>query len=58
MDIALFIKNGMINAQAAGLMSFLIDGSRTMLVRWGQGAQEEIPRCWALIMVECMKEYE
>ena len=28
----LFIKNGMINSYAAGLLSFLIDGSRTMLI--------------------------
>ena len=30
--LPLFVKNKMINPMAAGLMSFLIDGSRTMLV--------------------------
>ncbi len=30
--LSLFIKNKMINAMAAGLFSFLIDGSRTLLV--------------------------
>ncbi len=30
--LPLFIKNRMINEQAAGLLSFLIDGSRTMII--------------------------
>ncbi len=30
--LPLFIKNGMINSFGAGLLSFLIDGSRTMLI--------------------------
>ena len=30
--LELFIKNGMLNPLAAGLMSFLIDGARTMLI--------------------------
>ncbi|HME87457.1 MAG TPA: type II/IV secretion system ATPase subunit [Candidatus Nanoarchaeia archaeon] len=30
--LGLFIKNGMINSLAAGLMSFIIDGNRTILV--------------------------
>jgi type IV secretory pathway ATPase VirB11/archaellum biosynthesis ATPase len=30
--LSLFIKNGMINEIAAGILSFLIDGSRTLLV--------------------------
>ncbi len=30
--LPLFVKNGMMNSFAAGLLSFLVDGSRTMLV--------------------------
>jgi type IV secretory pathway ATPase VirB11/archaellum biosynthesis ATPase len=52
---ALFIKNGMINAQAAGLMSFLIDGSRTMLVAGTRSAGKS--SLLGAIMVEVMRKY-
>ena len=52
---ALFMKNGMINAQAAGLMSFLIDGSRTMLVAGTRSAGKS--SLLGAIMVEVMRKY-
>ncbi|GIU68941.1 MAG: hypothetical protein KatS3mg002_0177 [Candidatus Woesearchaeota archaeon] len=52
---ALFLKNGMINAEAAGLMSFLIDGSRTMLVAGTRSAGKS--SLLGAIMVEVMRKY-
>jgi type IV secretory pathway ATPase VirB11/archaellum biosynthesis ATPase len=53
--MALFIKQGMINAMAAGLMSFLIDGSRTMLVAGTRSAGKS--SLLAAVMVEVMRKY-
>jgi len=53
--LALFIKNGMINAQAAGLLSFIIDGSRTMLVAGTRSAGKS--SLLGAIMVEVMRKY-
>jgi len=53
--LALFMKNGMINAQAAGLLSFLIDGSRTMLVAGTRSAGKS--SLLGAIMVEVMRKY-
>lgn len=52
---SLFIKNGMMNAQAAGLMSFLIDGARTMLVAGTRSAGKS--SLLGSIMVEVMRKY-
>ena len=52
---ALFIKNGMMNAQAAGLLSFLIDGSRTMLVAGTRSAGKS--SLLGAVMVEVMRKY-
>lgn len=52
---SLFIKNGMINPEAAGLMSFLIDGSRTMLVAGTRSAGKS--SLLGAIMVEVMRKY-
>jgi type IV secretory pathway ATPase VirB11/archaellum biosynthesis ATPase len=52
---ALFVKNGMITAQAAGLMSFLIDGSRTMLVAGTRSSGKS--SLLGAIMVEVMRKY-
>ncbi len=53
--LALFMKQGMINAQAAGLISFLIDGSRTMLVAGTRSAGKS--SLLGAIMVEVMRKY-
>jgi len=53
--LALFVKNGMINAQAAGLLSFLIDGSRTMLVAGTRSAGKS--SLLGAVMVEVMRKY-
>lgn len=52
---ALFVKQGMINAMAAGLMSFLIDGSRTMLVAGTRSAGKS--SLLGAVMVEVMRKY-
>ncbi|MGV8151262.1 MAG: ATPase, T2SS/T4P/T4SS family [Candidatus Woesearchaeota archaeon] len=52
---SLFIKNGMMNAQAAGLMSFLIDGARTMLVAGTRSAGKS--SLLGSVMVEVMRKY-
>ncbi|MEM4638024.1 MAG: type II/IV secretion system ATPase subunit [Candidatus Woesearchaeota archaeon] len=52
---SLFIKNGMINPEAAGLLSFLIDGSRTMLVAGTRSAGKS--SLLGAIMVEVMRKY-
>jgi type IV secretory pathway ATPase VirB11/archaellum biosynthesis ATPase len=52
---ALFIKNGMMNAQGAGLMSFLIDGSRTMLIAGTRSSGKS--SLLGALMVEIMRKY-
>ncbi|MGV8141376.1 MAG: ATPase, T2SS/T4P/T4SS family [Candidatus Woesearchaeota archaeon] len=52
---ALFVKNGMMNAQAAGLMSFLIDGARTMLVAGTRSSGKS--SLLGAVMVEIMRKY-
>ncbi|HYD03289.1 MAG TPA: type II/IV secretion system ATPase subunit [Alphaproteobacteria bacterium] len=52
---ALFVKNNFLNAQAAGLMSFLIDGSRTMLVAGTRSAGKS--SLLGAVMVEVMRKY-
>jgi type IV secretory pathway ATPase VirB11/archaellum biosynthesis ATPase len=52
---ALFVKNNFMNAQAAGLMSFLIDGSRTMLVAGTRSAGKS--SLLGAVMVEVMRKY-
>ncbi|MFA5797028.1 MAG: type II/IV secretion system ATPase subunit [Candidatus Woesearchaeota archaeon] len=53
--LALFAKAGMINPQAAGLMSFLIDGSRTMLIAGTRSAGKS--SLLGAVMVEVMRKY-
>ena len=53
--LALFVKNGMITPQAAGLISFLIDGSRTILVAGTRSAGKS--SLLGAIMVEVMRKY-
>lgn len=52
---SLFIKNGMMNPESAGLMSFLIDGARTMLVAGTRSAGKS--SLLGAIMVEVMRKY-
>lgn len=52
---ALFVKNGMMNPMAAGLMSFLVDGSRTMLVAGTRSAGKS--SVLGAVMVEVMRKY-
>jgi len=53
--LPLFIKNGMINSMAAGLLSFLIDGNRTMLIAGTRSAGKS--SLLGAIMVEIMRKY-
>ena len=53
--LALFVKNGMITPQAAGLISFLVDGSRTILVAGTRSAGKS--SLLGAIMVEVMRKY-
>ncbi len=59
--LGLFVKNGMINALGAGLLSFLIDGNRTLLVAGTRSAGKtsllgsvlaEISRRYRVITIE------
>lgn len=52
---ALFVKSGMMNSMSAGLMSFLIDGSRTMLVAGTRSAGKS--SLLGAVMVEVMRKY-
>ncbi|MBW3004360.1 type II/IV secretion system ATPase subunit [Candidatus Woesearchaeota archaeon] len=52
--LPLFIKTGMITAQAAGVMSFLIDGARTMLVAGTRSAGKT--SFLGSVMVEIMRK--
>ncbi len=53
--LPLFIKNRMINPLAAGLLSFLIDGNRTMLVAGTRSAGKS--SLLGSLMVEIMRKY-
>jgi len=53
--LPLFIKNGMINDIAAGLLSFLIDGSRTILVAGTRGSGKT--SFLSALIVEIMRRY-
>ncbi len=53
--LPLFIKNGMVTPAAAGLLSFLIDGSRTMLVAGTRSAGKT--SFLGALMTEIMRKY-
>ncbi len=53
--LPLFIKNRMINPMAAGILSFIIDGSRTMLVAGTRSAGKT--SLLGSMMVEIMRKY-
>lgn len=53
--LALFIKKKMITAEAAGLLSFLIDGARTFLIAGTRGSGKS--SFLTAIMVEIMRKY-
>ncbi|MBR9693228.1 CpaF family protein [Candidatus Woesearchaeota archaeon] len=53
--LALFIKNRMLNPLAAGLLSFLIDGNRTMLVAGTRSAGKS--SLLGSLLVEIMRKY-
>ncbi|RME31273.1 hypothetical protein D6789_03275 [Candidatus Woesearchaeota archaeon] len=53
--LPLFIKNRMVNALAAGLISFLVDGNRTMLVAGTRSAGKS--SLLGSLLVEIMRKY-
>ena len=53
--LPLFIKNRMINAQAAGLLSFLVDGARTMLIAGTRSSGKT--SLLGSVLVEIMRKY-
>ncbi len=53
--LALFVKNGMLTSLAAGLLSFLIDGNRTMLIAGTRSAGKS--SLLGSLMVEIMRRY-
>ena len=53
--LPLFIKNKMINPLAAGIMSFVIDGSRSMLVAGTRSAGKS--SFLGSLLVEIMRKY-
>jgi archaeal flagellar protein FlaI len=53
--LPLFIKYKMINATAAGLLSFLVDGTRTMLIAGTRSAGKS--SILSAMMVEIMRKY-
>lgn len=53
--LALFVKNNMITAEAAGLLSFIIDGARTMLIAGTRGSGKS--SVLTAMMVEIMRKY-
>jgi len=53
--LPLFVANGMINPLSAGMLSFLIDGTRTMLVAGTRSAGKT--SLLAALMVEIMRKY-
>ena len=53
--LPLFIKHNMISAEAAGLLSFIIDGARTILVAGTRGSGKS--SFLTALMVEIMRKY-
>ena len=53
--LPLFIKKNMITSEAAGLLSFIIDGARTMLIAGTRGSGKS--SFLTAIMVEIMRKY-
>jgi type IV secretory pathway ATPase VirB11/archaellum biosynthesis ATPase len=53
--LPLFIKNKMITAEAAGLLSFIVDGSRTMLIVGTRGSGKS--SFLTAMMIEIMRKY-
>lgn len=53
--LPLFVKNRMITAEAAGLISFIIDGARTILIAGTRGSGKS--SFLTAIMVEIMRKY-
>lgn len=53
--LALFVKNNMITAEAAGLLSFIIDGARTMLIAGTRGSGKS--SLLTAMMIEIMRKY-
>ncbi|NQZ84943.1 MAG: type II/IV secretion system ATPase subunit [Nanoarchaeales archaeon] len=53
--LALFVKNDMITAEAAGLLSFIIDGARTMLIAGTRGSGKS--SLLTAILIEIMRKY-
>lgn len=53
--LPLFIKNKMITAEAAGLLSFIVDGSRTMLIAGTRGSGKS--SFLTALMIEIMRKY-
>lgn len=53
--LPLFIKKNMISSQAAGLLSFIIDGARTILIAGTRGSGKS--SFLTAIMIEIMRKY-
>ncbi len=53
--LPLFIKNNMISAEAAGLLSFIIDGARTILIAGTRGSGKS--SFLSAIIIEIMRKY-
>jgi len=53
--LPLFIKNGMISAEAAGLLSFIVDGARTILIAGTRGSGKS--SFLTAIIIEIMRKY-
>jgi len=53
--LPLFMKNKMISAEAAGLLSFIVDGSRTMLIAGTRSAGKS--SLLGALMTEIMRKY-
>ena len=53
--LPLFVKNNMITSEAAGLISFIIDGARTILIAGTRGSGKS--SFLTAIMIEIMRKY-
>jgi len=53
--LSLFVKNKMISAEAAGLLSFIIDGARTFLIAGTRGSGKS--SFLTAMMIEIMRKY-
>jgi len=53
--LALFVKNNMISAEAAGLLSFIIDGARTFLIAGTRGSGKS--SFLTALIIEIMRKY-